>query len=49
LSRPVAPAAVQLAHLRRELLTTPEVVDATASRLSWKLSSAGRGLEQTAY
>lgn len=49
LSQAVAPAAVQLTHLRCELLTSPEVIDATAPRLSWELSSAGRGLEQTAY
>ncbi|MGI4873016.1 MAG: hypothetical protein ACRYFX_17785 [Janthinobacterium lividum] len=47
--RPAAPTAVQLAHLRCELLTNPEGIDATAPRLSWELSSAGRGLEQTAY
>jgi len=39
----------QLAHLRCKLLTSPVGIDATALRLSWDLSSAGRGLEQTAY
>lgn len=49
LGRPVSPAAVQLAHLRCELLTNPEGIDATAPRLSWELSSPARGLEQTTY
>ncbi|MCB2408863.1 alpha-L-rhamnosidase [Hymenobacter lucidus] len=43
------PAAVQLQRLRCELLTNPEGIDATAPRLSWELSGAARGLEQTAY
>jgi len=40
---------MQLLRLRCELLTNPEGIDATAPRLSWELSGAARGLEQTAY
>jgi hypothetical protein len=45
LGRPAALATVQLSHLRYELLTNPEGIDATAPRLSWELSSDERGLE----
>ncbi|WP_414664769.1 family 78 glycoside hydrolase catalytic domain [Horticoccus sp. 23ND18S-11] len=44
-----APAGVTIAALRCEYLESPDTIDATAPRLSWRLESARRGAAQTAW
>ena len=41
--------AMAVGELRCEYLTNPQGIDASQPRLSWRLSSAGRGQRQTAY
>jgi len=42
-------AGFQLQNLRTEMLTDPQGIDVQQPRLSWEMSSAGRGLRQSAY
>lgn len=40
---------VRIENLRCEMLVDPEGIDALQPRLSWEISSGGRGVEQSAY
>lgn len=48
-SAPTAPAPVQITALRTEYLESPDAIDTTAPRLSWRLESDRRGAAQTAW
>lgn len=42
-------AGIQLQNLRCEMLTDPQGIDVLQPRLSWEISSTGRGVKQSGY